>query len=211
MLGNGGPNHVATVEALVKAGADTDIKDRQGATALAYATPAPLPRHDQDPGAGHRPAHLTGRREHALMRIVSRWPRIAGLLIALATPTPRMNAPRSLSDPAGPHHRPVPGRRTDRRDGAAGRAEAHAIARTGHHREPAGRRQHRRAESGRDRRTGRPHLDVRRPDDAERSPDHVEVARYRSAERICADRRGLRHAVRADRAAAGRGADGAGA
>jgi ankyrin repeat protein len=36
-LGNGGPNHVATVEALVKAGADTDIKDRQGATALSYA------------------------------------------------------------------------------------------------------------------------------------------------------------------------------
>ncbi len=37
VLGNGGPNHVATVEALVKAGADTDIKDRQGATALTYA------------------------------------------------------------------------------------------------------------------------------------------------------------------------------
>jgi uncharacterized protein len=36
-LGNGGPNHVATVEALVKAGADVDIKDRQGATALTYA------------------------------------------------------------------------------------------------------------------------------------------------------------------------------
>jgi ankyrin repeat protein len=36
-LGNGGPNHVATVEALVKAGADVDIKDRQGATPLAYA------------------------------------------------------------------------------------------------------------------------------------------------------------------------------
>ena len=36
-LGNGGPNHVATVDALVKAGADTDIKDRQGATALSYA------------------------------------------------------------------------------------------------------------------------------------------------------------------------------
>jgi ankyrin repeat protein len=37
VLGNGGPNHVATVEALVKAGADPDIKDRQGATPLAYA------------------------------------------------------------------------------------------------------------------------------------------------------------------------------
>ena len=37
VLGNGGTNHVATVEALVKAGADTDIKDRQGATALTYA------------------------------------------------------------------------------------------------------------------------------------------------------------------------------
>jgi ankyrin repeat protein len=36
-LGNGGANHVAIVEALVKAGADTDIKDRQGATALTYA------------------------------------------------------------------------------------------------------------------------------------------------------------------------------
>ena len=37
VLGNGGPNHVATVEALVKAGADVDIKDRQGATPLTYA------------------------------------------------------------------------------------------------------------------------------------------------------------------------------
>ena len=37
VLGNGGPNHVATVEALVKAGADSDIKDRQGATPLTYA------------------------------------------------------------------------------------------------------------------------------------------------------------------------------
>ena len=37
VLGNGGPNHVATVEALVKAGADTDIADRHGATALTHA------------------------------------------------------------------------------------------------------------------------------------------------------------------------------
>jgi ankyrin repeat protein len=37
VLGNGGPNHVATVEALVKAGADPDIKDRRGATPLIYA------------------------------------------------------------------------------------------------------------------------------------------------------------------------------
>jgi ankyrin repeat protein len=37
VLGNGGPNHVATVELLVKAGADADLKDRQGLTALMYA------------------------------------------------------------------------------------------------------------------------------------------------------------------------------
>jgi ankyrin repeat protein len=37
VLGNGGPNHVATVAALVKAGADVDIKDRRGATPLTYA------------------------------------------------------------------------------------------------------------------------------------------------------------------------------
>jgi uncharacterized protein len=37
VLGNGGPNHVATVDVLVKAGADTEIKDRQGATPLMYA------------------------------------------------------------------------------------------------------------------------------------------------------------------------------
>jgi ankyrin repeat protein len=37
VLGNGGANHVATVEALVKAGADPDIKDRRGATPLTYA------------------------------------------------------------------------------------------------------------------------------------------------------------------------------
>jgi ankyrin repeat protein len=36
-LGNGGPNHVATVELLVKAGADTEVRDRRGATALTYA------------------------------------------------------------------------------------------------------------------------------------------------------------------------------
>lgn len=36
-LGNGGPDHVATVELLVKAGADTEAKDRRGATALTYA------------------------------------------------------------------------------------------------------------------------------------------------------------------------------
>ncbi len=37
VLGNGGANHVAIVEALVKAGADTDIADRNGRTALDYA------------------------------------------------------------------------------------------------------------------------------------------------------------------------------
>lgn len=37
VLGNGGPNHVAIVETIIKAGADTDIKDRQGATALTHA------------------------------------------------------------------------------------------------------------------------------------------------------------------------------
>ncbi|MPZ41201.1 MAG: ankyrin repeat domain-containing protein [Rhizobiales bacterium] len=37
VLGNGGPNHVATVDALVKAGADPDIKDRRGFTAIMYA------------------------------------------------------------------------------------------------------------------------------------------------------------------------------
>ena len=37
ILGNGGPRHTATVEALVKAGASTDIADRQGATPLQHA------------------------------------------------------------------------------------------------------------------------------------------------------------------------------
>jgi len=37
VLGNGGPDHVAVVEALVKAGADVDIKDQRGGTALTYA------------------------------------------------------------------------------------------------------------------------------------------------------------------------------
>jgi ankyrin repeat protein len=37
MLGNGGKDHIATVEALVKAGADVDIKDRAGNTALTHA------------------------------------------------------------------------------------------------------------------------------------------------------------------------------
>jgi ankyrin repeat protein len=37
VLGNGGPNFVAIVKALVEAGADVDIKDRHGLTALSYA------------------------------------------------------------------------------------------------------------------------------------------------------------------------------
>ena len=37
VLGNGSKEHIATVDALVKAGADVDIKDRQGRTALDYA------------------------------------------------------------------------------------------------------------------------------------------------------------------------------
>lgn len=37
VLGDGGPRHVATVEALVKAGARRDIADRQGMTPLALA------------------------------------------------------------------------------------------------------------------------------------------------------------------------------
>ena len=37
VLGNGGKNHIETVEALVKAGADVDIKDRHGSTALDHA------------------------------------------------------------------------------------------------------------------------------------------------------------------------------
>src|SRR5262249_7353774 len=37
ILGNGGPNHTAIVAALVKAGADPNVKDRQKMTALAHA------------------------------------------------------------------------------------------------------------------------------------------------------------------------------
>ncbi len=37
VLGNGGANHTATVDALVKAGADVNIADRQGTTALGHA------------------------------------------------------------------------------------------------------------------------------------------------------------------------------
>lgn len=37
VLGDGGPNHIATVKALVEAGADTSIGDRDGVTALQHA------------------------------------------------------------------------------------------------------------------------------------------------------------------------------
>ena len=37
VLGDGGPNHVATVKALVEAGADVSIGDRDGVTALQHA------------------------------------------------------------------------------------------------------------------------------------------------------------------------------
>ncbi len=53
------PNHVATVEALVKAGADTDIKDRHGATALSHARRRGYSDMVKNPGAGARPQDLT--------------------------------------------------------------------------------------------------------------------------------------------------------
>ena len=37
MLGNGGRNHTATVEAMVEAGADVTLPDRHGMTALQHA------------------------------------------------------------------------------------------------------------------------------------------------------------------------------
>jgi ankyrin repeat protein len=37
VLGNGGTNHTAVVEALVKAGADVNLPDRRGTTALGHA------------------------------------------------------------------------------------------------------------------------------------------------------------------------------
>ena len=37
VLGNGGPRHVATLQALVEAGANTQLADRQGATPLTLA------------------------------------------------------------------------------------------------------------------------------------------------------------------------------
>ena len=37
VLGNGGANHTATVRALVEAGADVNIADKQGATSLQHA------------------------------------------------------------------------------------------------------------------------------------------------------------------------------
>jgi len=37
VLGNGGKNHTETVELLVRAGADTEVKDRHGTTALGHA------------------------------------------------------------------------------------------------------------------------------------------------------------------------------
>ena len=37
VLGQGGPRHVATLRALIEAGADTNIPDRQGVSALAHA------------------------------------------------------------------------------------------------------------------------------------------------------------------------------
>ena len=37
ILGDGGPNHTATVKALVEAGADRSIGDRDGVTPLAHA------------------------------------------------------------------------------------------------------------------------------------------------------------------------------
>ena len=61
MLGNGGPNHVAVVEALVKAGADTDIKDRQGATALTYARQRGYNDMIKILAPATRPANLTAR------------------------------------------------------------------------------------------------------------------------------------------------------
>jgi len=37
LLGNKNKGHIETVDLLIKAGADTEIKDRQGTTALGHA------------------------------------------------------------------------------------------------------------------------------------------------------------------------------
>ena len=57
VLGNGSKPHIDTVEALVAAGADGDIKDRQGKTATVIPRPR-LQRHGAHPGEGGRPAIL---------------------------------------------------------------------------------------------------------------------------------------------------------
>jgi ankyrin repeat protein len=62
VLGNGGKDHTAIVAALVKAGADTTIKDRQGNTALTHARNR---RYDDmvkilEPATGRRTFNLRG-------------------------------------------------------------------------------------------------------------------------------------------------------
>ena len=66
MLGNGDKNHIDVVEALVKAGADVDIKDRQGITALAHARQRGYADMVKILDASERPQDLRiGRAVHA--------------------------------------------------------------------------------------------------------------------------------------------------
>ena len=54
MLGNGGANHTAIVEALVKANADVNIPDRHGTTALGHARARGYSQIARNPGARRR-------------------------------------------------------------------------------------------------------------------------------------------------------------
>ena len=49
VLGNGGPRHVATLKALVEAGANVNLADRSGTTPLALARRPRLRRDGRDP------------------------------------------------------------------------------------------------------------------------------------------------------------------
>ena len=67
VLGDGGPRHQATVEALVKGGANLDLADGQGVRPLSLARSRGYKQHRRDAGARRRQA-LTPIADHARVR-----------------------------------------------------------------------------------------------------------------------------------------------
>ena len=75
VLGQGGPRHVATLQALVEAGANTQLADSQGQTPLGAGPRTRLCADGPDPAEGRRPLRIRAgtRRPAGDLHFAPRW------------------------------------------------------------------------------------------------------------------------------------------